>query len=114
MSRATTQADINRRWIRLNTTVLKKAVDNIGHVPSEEDKVGVASTRFHDMAVEQPAHLGEGDIQTFEAAREVFLRCTARLEVAKKEFPMDGECAEEQRRGEEKIDERWMDGTVHG
>ena len=73
--------------------MLKKAVDNMGHVPSESEKVAVASTRFHahEVSVQEPSQLGEGDIQSFEAAREVFLRCTARLEVAKAAFPMDGE-----------------------
>ena len=85
------QADINRRWIRLDTTVLKRAVDSMGHVPTEEQKLRVASTRFLQLSVDEPPHLGEGDIQTFEAAREVFLRCTARLEKAKAVFPMDGE-----------------------
>lgn len=64
----------------------------MGQVPAEQEKVAVASTRFLLVAVEEPPHLGEGDIQDFSAAREVFLRCTARLESAKKHFPMDGEC----------------------
>lgn len=84
------QADINRRWIRLDTTVLKRAVENIGYVPTESQKTHVANTRFLEVAVDEPPHLGEGDIQTFDAARVVFLRCTARLEKAKTDFPMDG------------------------
>jgi len=84
------EADINRRWIRLDMTVLKKAVDNIGYMPTEEQKMKVANTRFLELTVDEPSLLGEGDIQTFEAAREVFLRCTARLEKAKTMFPMDG------------------------
>ena len=71
--------------------MLKRAVDNIGYVPSENEKAKVSNIRFLDMGLEEPDFLGEGDIQSFETAREVFLRCTARLEIAKSTFPMDGE-----------------------
>jgi hypothetical protein len=67
-------------------------VENVGQATTNDNQVSnLSSNRFISMEdIAEPSHLGLYDIQTFEAARDVFLRCTARLEVAKTAFPMDG------------------------
>ena len=114
-------------------------MDSLGHPPpSEDEKVAVSNTRFLLASLPAPAPvsvsvsvskeeakeeallpllppsvslLGEGEVQTFEQAREVFLRCTARLEEAKKTFPMDGKRREEMREGEGKEATRTVSRT---
>jgi hypothetical protein len=111
------QADFNRRWARLDGAVLKVAYEReLDLTMMKEDGVvnpvvprlasaaaaeaeaeaegggGESQTSFTKLPfpIRQLPRLDPEAVTCFEAAREVFLRAAGRLEVAKRDFPMDG------------------------
>mmetsp|Transcript_3688 Transcript_3688/g.5709 ORF Transcript_3688/g.5709 Transcript_3688/m.5709 type:complete len:337 (-) Transcript_3688:35-1045(-) len=92
--------DLNRRWITLDTAVLKRAYEEQFYENEEDQKPTVFGFDknapeldgciFQSLDVPVVPLLGKGEVKTFDDARAVYLRCAARLETAKKNFPIDG------------------------
>lgn len=99
------QADFNRRWARLDESILKAAFElkskmilyaeegkevDLSRFSIAEDTDSISCFENLPYAPRPLPPLDPKRITNFEEAREVFLRAAGRLEVAKKDFPMDG------------------------
>ncbi len=100
------QADFNRRLIRLDGVILRIAYDRemsrqAGVAPEEQESTQLQSSRQRPLEparfsglpfpTRELAMLDPRGIDSFEKARALYLRAAAKLEAAKKHFPLDGE-----------------------